>query len=346
MENLYTSSVAIPNNLRLDTEIKMISWVIGSRGLLGSAVSEESKKSSQTWQPTKKIIWDSNGSLDAAYQQKVSIEDAVNEFANTIGSDTWEIYWCAGIGVVGSDNELLDREVAAINTLITCILRSGVTAGKNGKLFFASSAGGVYAGSANPPFTEETSPHSISSYGAQKLRIEKLLLDFGQSNNFRVCIGRVANIYGANQNIRKNQGIVTALIKSTILNTTVSMYVPLNTIRNYIHASDAAIKIVNFMRNSNQNNELRNICSDENWSLGSLLRITKEVAKKRIHLAQSIRKESLLQPLDLRIKTLHQTNDPFVQEVSLPVGIFMVREHLLKIHQNGNLQINCERDES
>ena len=37
--------------------------------------------------------------------------------------------------------------------------------------FLASSAGGVYAGSADPPFTEHTEPAPISPYGQAKLRV-------------------------------------------------------------------------------------------------------------------------------------------------------------------------------
>jgi UDP-glucose 4-epimerase len=239
--------------------------------------------------------------------------------------------------------DLLDREVTAIKILLGCMRSSGLTANKSGRMFFASSAGGVYAGSSNPPFTEETVPIPISNYGAQKLQIEELLINFGKSNNIQICIGRVANIYGVNQNIRKQQGIVTALVKSTILNTTVSMYVPLNTLRNYIFVSDAASKIVNFMRSSANNHEVRNICSNENCNLGSLIRIIKDVTKKRIHLAQAVNIQSLLQPLDLRMKSLSENKESSSREVSLPVGVSVVREYLLKTHQAGNLRLNNEK---
>jgi UDP-glucose 4-epimerase len=239
--------------------------------------------------------------------------------------------------------DLLDREVTAIKILLSCMRSSGLTANKSGRMFFASSAGGVYAGSSNPPFTEETVPIPISDYGAQKLQIEELLINFGKNNNVEIRIGRIANIYGANQNIRKQQGIVTALVKSTILNTTVSMYVPLNTLRNYIFVSDAAFKIINFVRSSTNNHEVRNICSNENWSLGSLIRITKDVTKKRIHLAHAVNRKSLLQPLDLSMKSLSENKESSVREVSLPVGVSVVRERLLKTHQDGKLRVNHER---
>jgi UDP-glucose 4-epimerase len=321
----------------------MTSWVIGSNGLLGSAVSDELKKSSLSWQPTRKIIWDTAGSGDTAFKLEESIEAAVKEYVAAVGANTWEIYWCAGIGVVGSDMDLLDREVTAIKILLSCMRSSGLTANKSGRMFFASSAGGVYAGSSNPPFTEETVPIPISDYGAQKLQIEELLINFGKNNNVEIRIGRIANIYGANQNIRKQQGIVTALVKSTILNTTVSMYVPLNTLRNYIFVSDAAFKIINFVRSSTNNHEVRNICSNENWSLGSLIRITKDVTKKRIHLAHAVNRQSLLQPLDLSMKSLSENKESSIREVSLPVGVSVVRERLLKTHRDGKLRVNHER---
>ena len=315
----------------------MISWVIGSSGLLGSAVLEEVKKHSHPWQPARKIFWDNTGSSDSNQKSEESIKDAAKHFLSAADGRAWEIYWCAGIGVVGSDAEVLEREVKAIKFLLSCLINDAPKTINNRKFFFASSAGGVYAGSSNPPFTEASVPVPISDYGVQKLEIEALLKNVGATSGIQVCIGRIANIYGTNQNIKKQQGIVTTLVKATVLNTTVNMFVPLNTIRNYIYSTDAAYKIVNYVRDASLGYQLRIICSEQNWSLGSLLRITKDVAKKRIHLAHSLRKETMLQPLDLRMKSLSQCDELFNQEVSLPVGVSMVREHLLRTNQNGQL---------
>ena len=50
----------------------MINWVIGSRGLLGSAVSDELHKFGDTWQPSSHIIWAENGDSEQPRDGDVS----------------------------------------------------------------------------------------------------------------------------------------------------------------------------------------------------------------------------------------------------------------------------------
>lgn len=313
----------------------MLNWVIGSRGLLGSSVSDELLKSGKPWHPSTQMIWAKHGDAESIAAMEHSIMSAVEEFASAQSEQAWSIFWCAGIGVVNSPNELLDLEIMAVRHLTSSLKKFGLTSNGVGRIFFASSAGGVYAGSLNPPFTEATPVVPISNYGRQKIAIEDLLLKFGEECNTKIIIGRIANLYGVKQNQHKQQGIVTALVRSSLTNTIMNIYVPLNTIRNYIFAPDAACQIVSQVMEMDEPARLVVICSKYNWSLSTILRMTQDVMRKRLCYFQSSREATMLQPIDLRLATQYVSQNSPTSEVPLIVGINNIRLHLLDNLQKG-----------
>ena len=80
-----------------------------------------------------------------------------------------------------------------------------------GGLFVASSAGGVYAGSSDPPFTERSVPRPISPYGRQSWNTSVSATLWGEAHGIPVLIGRIANLYGPGQDMSKAQGLVSQL---------------------------------------------------------------------------------------------------------------------------------------
>lgn len=315
----------------------MINWVIGSRGLLGSSVCDELHKYGDVWQPSSHIIWAENSDSESIERMDSSINAAVAEFTHVQDGQNWNIFWCAGIGVVNSPNETLELEIDAVKCLIAALTRFKLDNCGAGKIFFASSAGAVYAGSSNPPFTESSLPIAISDYGRQKLRIEDLFGSYGKTNNVKIVIGRIANLYGTRQNRLKKQGLITTLIQNSLTNRFVNIYVPLNTIRNYIYTDDAAKKIIWQVTNTDDSFRLVIICSDNNMSLSSVLRLTQDVTRKRLLYFQSCIETTTLQPLDLRLSTEHSNNIGSFSETSLVVGINNIRLYLLDNLRQGEL---------
>ena len=312
----------------------MINWVIGSHGLLGSAVKDELLKLGDPWQPSSRIIWAENNDSESIIRMQASINAAVEEFAGEYAEQTWNIFWCAGIGVVNSPTEVLELEIMAVKILLLSLEKFGLTSNSLGKIFFASSAGGVYAGSINPPFTEATRAVPISNYGRQKIEIEQLLMNFGEKQKTKIVLGRISNLYGVKQNRRKQQGLITTLVQSSLTNTIINLYVPLNTIRNYIFAPDAAHQIVSEVMETNEPSRLVIICSIHNWNLSSILRMTQDVTKKRLRYFQSSRAATMLQPIDLRLSSERNSSYP---ETHLVVGISKIQLHLLDNLQRGVL---------
>lgn len=207
-------------------------WVVGASGLLGSAV-RRAFEIDGTPVLTSRVPWDDP---EAAVQ-------ALLEQAERLPGHGWRIAWCAGSGVIASSQDEIDRELRVIREFLD---RWHPHSGAPGSraLFFASSAGGVYAGSADPPFTEETAPVPISPYGRAKLAAEEMFVAFAERERVPLLVGRISNLYGPGQNLDKPQGLVSQLCKAEATGTPLSLYVPLDTMRDYLYTDDAGAMVV------------------------------------------------------------------------------------------------------
>ena len=107
----------------------------------------------------------------------------------------WALAWCAGAGVVATGEEALAAEVRVFDRLASA-LAATVTAGEDGVVFLASSAGGLYAGSTPAPFDERTSPRPLVAYGRAKLAMEAAVERLAEATGVRAVLGRLSNVYG------------------------------------------------------------------------------------------------------------------------------------------------------
>ena len=167
---------------------------------------------------------------------------AVAELAQT-ARDTgtgWRVAWCAGAGVTGTGADTLHDEVATFSVLLDELSRHSDVPGS---LFVASSAGGLYAGSPEPPFTEAHPVVPLSAYGEAKLAQEDLAREFARRTGVPTLVGRIANLYGPGQNLAKAQGLISHLCRAHLTGQPISIYVPLDTVRDYLFVADAAAMV-------------------------------------------------------------------------------------------------------
>jgi UDP-glucose 4-epimerase len=209
-----------------------VSWVLGRGGLLGSPTERALARTCDVWVPGWRFAWEES-SVTA------QIQLAVRRFAEHVSGRRWRVAWCAGAGVVTSDESTLVRESAALGTLLT-ELGASIDQQRldRGAFFLASSAGGVYAGSPEPPFDERTEPCPLSPYGRSKLVQEDMVARWSAQFGVPSLLGRIANLYGPGQNLAKPQGLISQLCWAQLKRQPLQIYVPLGTLRDYLYAPD------------------------------------------------------------------------------------------------------------
>jgi UDP-glucose 4-epimerase len=152
----------------------------------------------------------------------------------------WRIIWCAGAGVIGTTQRTLDQEVHTFAAFLDRLSSLSEVAPAPDAVVLASSAGGIYGGSQAPPFTEATEPVPISPYGEAKLEAEERLRSFAAHSGVPVVIGRLSNLYGPGQDLSKPQGLISQLCQAHHERRPLSIFVSLDTARDYLFSDDAA----------------------------------------------------------------------------------------------------------
>ncbi len=151
----------------------------------------------------------------------------------------WNLYWCAGLAVFHTGADQVERERRQVSRLLAGIA-DGPAGPSKGAIFFASSAGGAYAGSDTAPFTEFSPAVPVNPYGEAKLRLEEEVGSLARSRGLPAVAARITNLYGPGQNLTKNQGLVSAIVKAQLTGEPLPLRASLETTRDYIYARDCA----------------------------------------------------------------------------------------------------------
>ena len=213
-----------------------LAWVVGAGGLVGRHLAAELARAGyEVW--TAPVPWDDErAAVDALRAQ-------VEAFAAARRDRDWLVAWCAGAGVVATGEEDLDAERRVFTAALDA-LEAAAGHDEDGVIFLASSAGGLYAGSTGPPFTEDTEPRPLVPYGRTKLAMEERVRRLATTTGTRAVLGRLANVYGPGQRLGKPQGLLSQLCLADATGMPLPVFVSMDTIRDYVHAADVARMVV------------------------------------------------------------------------------------------------------
>lgn len=213
-----------------------LTWVVGAGGLVGRHTVRQLERAGHEVMVTV-VPWH-----DAESSASVLV-DAVQRFSAARAGRAWSLAWCAGAGVVATGEEALETEVRVFEHTLAALTAS-VAPGEDGVVFLASSAGGLYAGSDDPPFDERTDPAPLVPYGRAKLAMEAHVRRLASDTGLRAVIGRLANVYGPGQTLGKPQGLLSQLCLADATGRPLPIYVSMDTIRDYVYVEDVAAMIV------------------------------------------------------------------------------------------------------
>ena len=303
-------------------------WVIGAGGLLGSALVRNASKLGWTTFPSGSIPWnDPDKTIDAIISVRNVFLDGVDP------GEPYAIAWAAGRVTTTSSQAEADLELSVFVRALEVLVEL-FSSHPGGRFLLASSAGGIYAGSKNPPFSSITTPAPIGTYGHLKLGQELVTRELATVAD-SVVIARIANLYGPGQDLSKLQGLVSRLALASITRKPVTMFVPLDTLRDFIHVDDAAWSALHWLTNSPQGMQIKVIASGQPVTLGYIINQMKDITKAPLPVANGFHPTAAAQALDLRLRPDSDTASRNHPTVPLPVGMRAVYEDLLLRHQQG-----------
>ncbi|MET1051294.1 MAG: NAD-dependent epimerase/dehydratase family protein [Mycetocola sp.] len=308
-------------------------WVVGARGLLGTGLVDQLTRSG-AWEviDAAPLPWASGTTADFD-----STVEANLDLIGATGADHVVIAWCAGAAVTGSTIAQLTAEQEQLLRVLDLVERRGWA---SGTLFYASSAGGVYAGSANPPFTELTTPRPISPYGDFKLSTERAVTAFAQRTGWSALCGRISNLYGPGQSMTKAQGLITQLARAEVTGEPASLYVSLDTIRDYIFADDCAAMIADTLAHLATSGvagetTVKIFASEQPATIAALIGTFRVLFKARTHILLGASSSSGFQARDLRFRSVVLPEISRRDLMPLPAGITRTAEAVSRWLQNG-----------
>lgn len=279
-------------------------WVVGAGGLLGSAVVRRLAATGGTAWVGPRVPWGTDEAPEV-------LRDAAHRLSAE--HPRWQVAWCAGAGVTGTSAAALAHEALAFQGALDGL--SG-----DGALLLASSAGGVYAGSSAAPFDEHSPVAALSPYGESKLALEQRARDWAEDSGCSLVLARIANLYGPGQDVRKPQGLVSQLCRAHLLRQPVSVYVSLDTTRDYLYVDDAARLVLACLERA-QGTHVKVLASHQAVTVGALLAELRRVSRRAPRVVLSSSPLSSLQARDLRLRSRVWTDLDRVPVTPLPVGV-------------------------
>ena len=300
-------------------------WVLGSGGLLGQALKRSLAIGGATlFEPMTRLQW------DRPVELRTAIAESVDRFASSnLTRDPWEIYWAAGVGTMNSSESVLKPETLALTVLLETLASNTRLLDVPGLFAFASSAGAIYAGTPDAIITEASQPHPTTPYANEKLLQEQLISSVLSGTKSISCsIARISTIYGSAQTPGKQQGLISHIARQIIRNQPIQIYVPFDTIRDYVLVGDAANQMVCAARfcHSRKQNVIQIIASERPTTIAEIISIFKKMSRRkpRIVTAASVLSSLYSRRIQFQSIAVPEMTRPAV--TPLPIGIFQVMQ--------------------
>jgi UDP-glucose 4-epimerase len=306
-----------------------VAWVLGSAGLLGAAICRTLRN-----QGTELFTLEQRFSWDSAVELPRQMATAVSAFAMRVcTADRWEIYWAAGIGTMSSSAESIAPETQAVSVLMNLLQSAPPLLARPGFILFASSAGAIYAGSSDDVITEASSQAPTTAYAYEKIKQEDLVRRFVLDNpSTAAVIARISTLYGPGQSAGKRQGLLSHVARSIIRNQPIQIYVPYDTIRDYIDADDAAEIMVDALRSTGQKPRVltKIVASECPVTIAEIIGVFKRVALRAPKIVRVANRMSSLYSRRVQFRSVVMLDGKKIHPKRLPIGIarLMTAEHV------------------
>ena len=300
-------------------------WVIGSHGLLGAALVRNLRAGgSQLFEPEGRFNWNDPKTLANQFGA------AVAAFGECLSdSPSWEIYWAAGAGTFQSDATAMANENRMVLGLLEGLNAKPSLRRAQGAVALASSAGGIYAGCRDPIITEASAVAPNTAYAQAKLVQEQHLDAFARSHGRVVGLAaRLSTLYGPGQASAKPQGLLTNMARNIVRGRAVQIFVPLDTVRDYITSDDAARDIVSALRGlpADPESTVRIVAGETPVTISEIVATFRRVSPRPPLVITGSHVLSALYPRSIRFRSNGRHVALRPQRTSLAIGIARLLE--------------------
>lgn len=161
------------------------------------------------------------------------------------------LYHLISTTIPTTSNQHISQELQA-NIILSSNLFEACVRCSVKKVIFISSGGTVYGKESNYPLSEYTPTNPISSYGVQKVTIEKLLYLYHYMYGLDYRIIRLANPYGPYQRPNGMLGAVTTFTYKALKGEEITVYGDGSVVRDFIYIDDTIRGILNIVNGKNK----------------------------------------------------------------------------------------------
>lgn len=155
------------------------------------------------------------------------------------------------------------------------------------RLVFASSGGTVYGKLRQIPVTEAHPLAPITAYGAAKAAVELYMGYYRALYGLDCRVGRVANPFGAGQDVGRGQGAATVFLHRALANQPIEIWGDGEVIRDYIHIADAAAGLVRLAGAPRTDHAwIFNLASGHGVSLNGIIAELEARLERRLHVVR------------------------------------------------------------
>lgn len=300
--------------------------ILGAAGFVGTNLTVELAKNKEnviTVVDEKKEYFSSSVNLPNVKESLLAFKSDADFSAVLEGQDI--VYHLISTNNPTSSNQDIGHDITdnikiSINLLEACV-RKHVK-----KIVFISSGGTVYGKTTDLPIREETVTNPITTYGIQKLTIEKLLYLYQYVYGLEYAVVRLSNPYGPHQRPNGKLGVVTTFIHKAIKGEKLVVYGDGSVVRDYIYISDAIDGIIR-IANSDCEERIFNLGSGKGTSVNEIIHMIERVVQVPVEI-EYVDKRSVDVPINVLDISKFEQHFGRLHLKSLEEGIFLTMRFL------------------
>ena len=242
--------------------------------------------------------------MDSDFDSEVENQDIVYHLSSTV--------------FPGDSNKNIPAELNS-NIVVTAKLLDACVRQNVKKVVFLSSGGAVYGKKGTCPIVEDTVTYPISSYGIEKLAIEKLLYLYRYQSGLDYRIIRLANPYGPYQRPNGRLGVVTTFVYKALTDGLLEVYGDGTAVRDFIYIEDAIRGILNIV-DGDSDLRIFNLGSGKGTSVNQVIEAIRNTVRKDL-VVEHIASRSTDVPVNYLDISRYENNYGELKPLTLEEGI-------------------------